>query len=175
VGVNLADWPKCATPVGFLDDVVAALQRPAKGATDTGLYAVAKTKYVVASGDPAIVQLEVPTLFSRSTLYIALTPDSLDASGRFEAATGWPLGCPTEPTPGVVLDGARCTALTIEGVRARAQAAPDPAKTYRLVRIPAADPSASPPAPDAVVPSPSAPAAAPVPPPPQAAAGSPPM
>jgi hypothetical protein len=161
-GLDLAAWPRCATPLGFLDDEVAALRRPPKGSADTGLTAVAKTKYVLVPGDPAIVELRVETLLSRTTLYIAVQPDALDDEKGFEAATGWPVACPAGPVAGVVADQGRCSASTPEAVRAAAEVRPDPSKLYRLVRIPPADAPLAAPA-DGAAPQTPAPASSPPP------------
>jgi hypothetical protein len=139
--LDLSTWPKCATPVGFLDGVIAVLEKPGAGkkATPDQYYSIARTKFwvakPVAAGAPAIVQVDIPILFASSTIYIAVMPDSVDESGGFVAAKGWPIGCPATPVAGVALDGGRCSATTSDGVRAAAAIQPDAAKTYRLVRI----------------------------------------
>lgn len=155
-GQDLAQWPKCATPIGFAGGEVAALQRPdpANPPPPGQILSIARTKYrtVRAEGAdaPEIVEIDVPILFNRSTIYLALLPDSVDADGRFVSATGWPVGCPPGPAAGVTRDGARCTAETADAVRAAALARPSPDKLWRLVRIPeGAAPVPAAPAPDA--------------------------
>jgi hypothetical protein len=140
--LDLTTWPKCATPIGFLDGELAALQKPGPGtrATATQYYAIARTKFWVAKStpdSPAIVQVDVPILLSSAVVYIAITPDSLDEGGRFVAATGWPILCPpvTVMIEGVHNDGGHCSVTTVGGVSAAAAITPDPSKTYRLVRI----------------------------------------
>jgi hypothetical protein len=135
--LDLSQWPACATPVGFLDGEIAALQRPgpnAKASSDQ-YYSVARTHFWIIKGSPDIVQVDVPIMFSHSTIYIALTPDAVDDAGGFVAATGWPVGCPPGPVDGVTPLGSRCLATTADAVRAAAQMTPDPAKVYRLVRV----------------------------------------
>jgi hypothetical protein len=174
--LDLSTWPKCATPVGFLDGVVAALEKPGPGkkAAPDQFYSIARTKFWVAKGSPAIVQVDVPIMFSSSTIYIAITPDAVDGAGGFIAATGWPVGCPPTPVAGVTPSGSRCTASTADGVRAAAAMTPDPAKTYRLVRI-TADAAPMPTAPAQAAPQSAAPDASTVPPPsaPEAVSASP--
>jgi hypothetical protein len=135
--LDLSTWPKCATPVGFLDGELAALQKtpPNSARAPDAFYAVARTHFWLIPGSPDIVQVDVPIMFNHSTVYIAVEPDSVDPSGGFTAATGWPIGCPPAAVPGVVLDGGRCTASTPGGVEAAAKTPPSPDKTYRLVRI----------------------------------------
>jgi hypothetical protein len=148
--LDLSTWPKCATPVGFLDGQIAVLEKPGPGkrATTDQYYSVARTKFwsikPAAAGAPAIVQVDIPILFAASTIYIAVQPDAVDDSGGFVAAKGWPVGCPPTPVDGVTQDGKRCTAATAEGVRAAAAMQPEASKLYRLVRINAADAPSSP-------------------------------
>lgn len=189
--LDLSTWPKCATPVGFLDGVIAVLEKPGPGkkATPDQYYSIARTKFWVAKAAPvggaaapgasptagpapsapAIVQVDVPILFASSTIYIAVLPDAVDDTGGFIAATGWPIGCPATPVAGVKVDGGHCSATTAEGVRTAAAVEPEVAKTYRLVRI---NPASAPPAPTAST-SPVAPPASVTPPstPPTAAPG----
>jgi hypothetical protein len=161
--LDLSTWPKCATPVGFLDGVIAVLEKPGPGkrATPDQYYSIARTKFWVVKAAPAspataqaaaasapaeppslaapaIVQVDIPILFASSTIYIAVTPDAVDDKGGFVAATGWPIGCPATPLAGVSVDGGHCSATTADGVRAAAAIEPDVSKTYRLVRINAA-------------------------------------
>jgi hypothetical protein len=170
--LDLSTWPHCATPVGFLDGEIAALQKPAPDAKTPPdqFVALARTHFVVVGGSPVIAQVDVPIMFSRSTIYIALQPDAVDDKGGFVAATGWPVGCPAYPVDGIVKTGSRCVGSTPAAVRLAAQETPDPAKTYRLVRIDASAASAPPPTPPA---SPAAAAAVDGPPstPPTAAPG----
>jgi hypothetical protein len=149
--LDLSTWPKCATPVGFLDGVIAVLEKPGPGkkATPDQYYSVARTKFwsIKPSPDataPVIVQVDVPILFASSTIYIAVVPDAVDDHGGFVAAKGWPIGCPATPTAGVTVDGAHCSATTADGVRAAAAIQPDVSKTYRLVRINVETPTAPP-------------------------------
>ena len=139
--LDLSTWPKCATPVGFLDGQIAVLEKPGPGkkATPDRYYSIARTKFWVAkasaSSAPAIVQVDIPILFASSTIYIAVLPDAVDDAGGFSAATGWPVGCPPAPIEAVIVDGNRCTASTADGVRAAAAIKPDASKLYRLVRV----------------------------------------
>ncbi len=147
--LDLAAWPKCATPVGFADDEVAALERPAPGnkAKADEFYSMARTKFALApatvTGGPEVVQVVVPMVFSRSYYFLAITPETLDADGRFAAARGWPVAC-AEPAKG------GCSPKVLADVQAQAATAPvDPQRLYKLVRIqpPAADAPAITPAP----------------------------
>jgi hypothetical protein len=139
--LDLSTWPKCATPIGFLDGQIAVLEKPGPGkrATPDQYYSIARTKFwsikPAATDAPAIVQVDIPIMFAASTIYIALQPDAVDGAGGFVAAKGWPIGCPPTPVDGVTMDGKRCTASTAEGVRAAAAIPPEPSKLYRLVRI----------------------------------------
>lgn len=166
--LDLSAWPKCATPIGFADDEVAALEKPAPGnkATTTEFYSIGRTRYAVAPASgadaPAVVQVAVPQVFSRSYYYLAVTPAApLDASGRFAAATGWPIACLPKAQGG-------CRPKTLADVQAQAAIAPDdPKRLWRMVRITApgavdtatgdAAATAAPPAPG--TPTPAAPAA----------------
>jgi hypothetical protein len=133
-GLDFSTWPKCAVPIGFLDDEVAALERPGPGkrATADEFYSVARTKFAMApgvGGGPAVAEIAVPMVFSRSYYYLAIAPDAMDADGRFAAARGWPVGC-------LPKDKGGCTPKTIADVQAQAAAAPgEPGKLYRLIRI----------------------------------------
>ena len=153
--LDLSTWPKCATPVGFLDGVIAVLEKPGPGkkATPDSYYSSARTKFWVVkpanTESPAIVQVDIPILFASSTIYIAVLPDAVDGSGGFIAATGWPIGCPQTPVAGVDVDGGRCSATTADGVRGAAAMQPDAAKTYRLVRVNATNASQANPSPAA--------------------------
>jgi len=178
--LDLSTWPKCATPVGFLDGVIAVLEKPGPGkrATPDKYYSIARTKFWVvkpaAPDAPAIVQVDVPILFASSTIYIAVVPDAVDEHGGFVAAKGWPIGCPTAAAPGVSVDGGHCSATSADGVRAAAAIQPEIAKTYRLVRVNAVAAGDAPPA----VPAPTgqaAPVEAPAlsPPPPETAPSGP--
>jgi hypothetical protein len=175
--LDLTTWPKCATPIGFLDGELAALEKPGPGtrATATQYYSIARTKFWVAkplADSPAIVQVDVPILLSSAVVYIAVTPDSLDEGGRFTAATGWPILCPpvTVTIDGVRNDGGHCSVSTARGLRIAAAITPDPAKTYRLVRVTGEAEAQSPtapatadaaPTPDARLPAATPPTAAP--------------
>jgi hypothetical protein len=171
--LDLSTWPKCATPIGFIDGVIAVLEKPGPGkkATPDQYYSVARTKFwsvkPVDAEAPAIVQVDVPILFASSTIYIAIMPDAVDDRGGFVSAKGWPIGCPAASTDGVAVDGGHCSAKTADGVRMAAALQPDPSKTYRLVRVNAPAPDAT--APDTTSPpvplSPSAPASPPSTPP----------
>jgi hypothetical protein len=146
--LDLSTWPKCATPVGFLDGQIAVLQKPKAGSTapPDQYVSVARTKFWTAKpsgGAPEIVQVDVPILFNHATIYIALQPDAVDEEGRFVSAVGWPVGCPPAGVAGISDDNGRCVATTADSVRAAAAIVPSPDKTYRLVRIDAS--SASPP------------------------------
>ena len=150
--LDLSTWPKCATPVGFLDGVIAVLEKPGPGkkAKADQYYSVARTKFWSVKGStpdaPDIVQVDIPILFASSTIYIAVMPDAVDSTGGFIAAKGWPIGCPPAGAPGVTVDGSHCSATTADGVRAAAAIQPDVAKTYRLVRVNAVAPSDAAPA-----------------------------
>ena len=150
--LDLSTWPKCATPVGFLDGVIAVLEKPGPGkkATPDQYYSVARTKFWSVKGltpdAPDIVQVDIPILFASSTIYIAVLPDAVDDHGSFIAAKGWPIGCPPAGAVGVTVDGSHCSADTADGVRAAAAIQPDLAKTYRLVRINVAATTATSPA-----------------------------
>jgi hypothetical protein len=134
--LNLALWPACAVPIGFLGGELAPLQKPEPGsAAERSYVALARTHYQVEAGSPDIVEVDVPIMFSRSTIYIALQPDAMDPAQGFTAATGWPVGCPASPMEGVIHRGARCVATTAAGGRAAAALSVDPAATYRLVRV----------------------------------------
>ncbi len=177
--LDLATWPKCATPVGFLDGQIAVLEKPGPGkkATPDQYYSIARTKFWVAkpsaAGAPAIVQVDIPIMFASSTIYIAVQPDALDDSGGFVSAKGWPVSCPPTPVEGVTVEGKHCTAATADGVRAAAAVQPDASKLYRLMRInvaqptvppnaPTSSPAAPPPtAPQTVTPSPATPPSTP--------------
>ena len=139
--LDLSTWPKCATPVGFLDGQIAVLEKPGPGkkATPDQYYSIARTKFwsvkSATAGAPAIVQVDIPILFASSTIYVAVLPDAVDDNGGFVAAKGWPIGCPQVPVVGVSVDGGHCSATTADGVRGAASIQPDVSKTYRLVRI----------------------------------------
>ncbi len=158
--LDLTTWQKCATPIGFLDGELAALEKPGPGtrATATQYYSIARTKFWVARrtpDSPAIVQVDVPILLSSAVVYIAIAPESLDEGGRFVAATGWPILCPpaTVTIEGVTNDGGHCSVSTVRGLRTAAAITPDPSKTYRLVRVTGeAVVDASPPPPTAPIP-----------------------
>lgn len=147
--LDLANWPKCVTPIGFADDEVAALERPGPGkkATSDAFYSMARTKYAMApataAGGPEVVQVVVPMVFSRSYYFLSITPDALDADGRFATARGWPVACADKDKGG-------CNPKALADVQAQAASAPtDPQRLYKLVRIqpPAADTPAITPAP----------------------------
>jgi len=134
--LDLSAWPKCATPIGFVDDEVSALERPAPGnkATPTEFYSMGRTKYVVIPGAaadaPALAQVVVPMVFSRSYYYLAINPAApLDAAGRFAAAKGWPVACLPKAQGG-------CNPKTLADVQTQAAIEPtDPKRLYRMVRI----------------------------------------
>ena len=171
--LDLSTWPKCALPLGFVDDEVAALERPGPGkkATAEAFYSIARTHYAMAPGvpgGPAVAQVVVPMIFSRSYYYLAIAPESLDAERRFAAARGWPVACFNK-------DDGGCTAKSLADVQSQAAIEPtDPARLYRLVRItapkpaPATPPTSEPPAPVVETPPPAlkAPAEVPAPAPP---------
>jgi hypothetical protein len=158
--LDLSTWPKCATPVGFLDGEIAVLEKPGpdRPAKADQFYSIARTRFWTVKGEPPIVQVDVPILFNHTTIYIALKPDAVDEQGGFVSAVGWPIGCPATATPGIAMDGKHCAASSADAVRTAAAAEPDASKTYRLVRI---NPEAA--APDAGAPAsiPTAPAPAP--------------
>jgi hypothetical protein len=145
--LDLGAWPKCVTPIGFAEDEVAALERPAPGnkAKADEFYSMARTKYALApatvTGGPEVVQVVVPMVFSRSYYFLAIVPEALDADGRFAAAHGWPVAC-ADPAKG------GCNPKGLADVQAQAATAPtDPQRLYKLVRIqpPAGDaPSTAP-------------------------------
>lgn len=134
--LDLSSWPKCATPIGFADDEVAALERPAPGnkATPTEFYSIGRAKYAVTAGAspdaPAVVQVAAPALFGRSYYYIAITPAApLDDAGRFAAAQGWPIAC-------LPKDQGGCNPKALTEVQTQAAIEPtDPKRLYRMVRI----------------------------------------
>jgi len=140
--LDLSIWPKCATPIGFADDEVSALERPAPGnrATPTEFYSIGRTKYVVIPGAtpdlPALAQVVVPMVFSRSYYYLAITPVApLDAAGKFAAAKGWPVACLPKAQGG-------CNPKTLADVQTQAAIEPtDPKRLYRMVRIVAPAPA----------------------------------
>jgi hypothetical protein len=160
--LDLSTWPKCATPIGFLDGVIAVLEKPGPGkkATPDQYYSVARTKFWSVKGAtadaPDIVQVDIPILFAASTIYIAVLPDAVDDHGSFIAAKGWPIGCPATAMAGVTVDGSQCSAASADGVRAAAAIQPSAAKTYRLVRVNATPSSEA--APATVRPTPTVPA-----------------
>jgi len=162
--LDLSTWPKCATPIGFADDEVAALERPAPGnkATPDQFFSVARTKYATASAAaadaPAVVQVAVPILLSRSYYYLALTPAGpLDADGRFAEAKGWPVACLPKGQGG-------CKPKTLADVQTQAAVAPtDPKRLYRMIRILVAAPAPPAPAPSAPITETQLPPAAPSP------------
>ena len=133
---DLSTWPKCATPIGFLDDEVAALQRPARSAktTPTEFNTIGRTRYAVVAGAtpdaPAVAQVAVPMVFSRSYYYLAVSPaQPLDEAGRFDAATGWPVAC-------LPKDQGGCNPKTFADVQTQAAIEPtDPKRLYRMIRI----------------------------------------
>lgn len=132
--LDLSTWPKCAMPIGFLEDQVAALEKPGPGkkATADEFYSIARTKYAMATGapgGPAVAEVVVPMVFSRSYYYLAIAPDGLDADGRFASARGWPVACRARDEGG-------CTAKTLADVQTQAAVEPtDPQRLYRLIRI----------------------------------------
>jgi hypothetical protein len=144
--LDLSTWPKCATPVGFLDGEIAVLEKPGpdRPAKADQFYSIARTRFWTIKGEPSIVQVDVPILFNHTTIYIALKPDAVNEEGGFVSAVGWPIGCPATAAPGIAMDGKHCVASTPEAVRAAAATEPDAAKTYRLVRINAAATTATP-------------------------------
>ena len=162
--LDLSAWPKCATPIGFADDEVAALERPAAGnkATATEYYSIGRTKFATVAGvtpdAPAVVQVVVPQVFSHSFYYLAITPTApFDASGRFAAATGWPVACLPKAQGG-------CRPAALADVQAQAAIVPDdPKRLWKMVRItaPAAGDGAG--APGAAPPAPAQPAGPPPP------------
>jgi hypothetical protein len=148
-GLDLNAWPKCATPIGFMDDEVAALEKPGPGkkASAEEFYSIARTKYSIAAGatatSPAVAQIVVPMVFSRSYYFLAIAPKTLDESGQFAEARGWPVAC-------LPRDQGGCTPKALADVQTQAAIEPsDPQRLYRLVRIvaPAVDAPAIPPAP----------------------------
>ncbi len=151
--LDLTAWPKCATPIGFADDEVSALERPEPGnkATATEFYSMARTKYAVAPGAapdaPAVAQVVVPMVFSRSYYYLAISPAApLDAYGRFAAAKGWPVAC-------LPKDQGGCNPKTFADVQTQAAIEPaDPKRLYRMVRIVPPAPADATGAPDAAAP-----------------------
>jgi hypothetical protein len=153
--LDLSSWPKCATPIGFADDEVAALERPARGAeaTPTAFNSIGRTKYAVAPGAapdaPAVAQVVVRMVFSRSYYYLAVRPAApLDADGRFAAARGWPVACLPKAQGG-------CNPRTLADVQAEAAIEPtDPKRLYRMIRILAPAPSSG----DQTAPTPATPA-----------------
>ena len=176
--LDLSVWPKCATPIGFADDEVSALERPAPGnkATPTEFYSMGRTKYAVIPGAapdaPAIAQVVVPMVFSRSYYYLAIIPAApLDAAGRFAAAKGWPVACLPKTQGG-------CNPKTLADVQTQAAIEPtDPKRLYRMVRIVAPAPVTAPATPDTTAPTIVPPAGtiteAPLPPPKDAAPAAP--
>ncbi len=149
--LDMNTWPKCATPVGFLDDEVALLEKPGPGkkATPDAFYSLARTKYAIAPGipaldqgasGPAIAQIVVPMVFSRSYYYLAIAPRALDDAGHFAEARGWPVSCAPRDQGG-------CNPKTLADVQTQAAIEPtDPQRLYRLVRILPPAPGDSPPA-----------------------------
>lgn len=143
VGLDLSAWPKCATPLGFMDDEIAALERPGPGkkATPDQFYSIGRTKFsmapAAAADAPEIAEIAVPMVFSRSYYYLAIKPDAVGDDGRFAAARGWPVPCPPKEQGG-------CTPRTLTDVQAQAAIEPDETgRIYRLIRVqPAAPPEA---------------------------------
>jgi hypothetical protein len=151
--LDLSTWPKCATPIGFVDDEVSALERPAPGnrATPTEFYSIGRTRYAVVPGAPpdapAVAQVAVPMVFSRSYYYLAISPAApLDAAGRFAAARGWPVACLPKAQGG-------CNPKTLADVQTQAAIEPtDPKRLYRMIRIlPAASAPAAPDTPAPII------------------------
>lgn len=148
VGLDLSAWPKCATPLGFMDDEIAALEKPGPGkkAAPDQFYSIGRTRYAMApaaSADaPEVAEIAVPMVFSRSYYYLAIKPEAVGEDGRFTAARGWPVACPPKDQGG-------CTPKTLAEVQNQAAAEPvETARIYRLIRIqPAAPSSTSPPVP----------------------------
>lgn len=134
-GLDLNAWPKCATPIGFLDNEVAALEKPGPGkkASAEEFYSIARTKYSIAAGatatSPAVAQIVVPMVFSRSYYFLAIAPKALDEAGQFAEARGWPVACLSKDQGG-------CNPKTLADVQAQAAIEPtDPQRLYRLVRV----------------------------------------
>jgi hypothetical protein len=133
--LDMTTWPKCATPIGFLDNEVAALEKPGPGkkASADEFYSIARTKYAIAPGatadGPAVAQIVVPMVFSRSYYFLSISPKSLDDAHQFAEARGWPVAC-------FAKDQGGCTPKTLADVQSQAAIEPtDPARLYRLVRI----------------------------------------
>ena len=171
-GLDLAVWPKCATPIGFLDDEISALERPGPGkkATPDQFYSIGRTKYVMApaggADGPAIAEIAVPMVFSRSYYYLAIKPEAVGSDGHFVTARGWPVAC-------LPKDQGGCTPKSLVEVQTQATAQPtDPARVYRLIRI---QPAAQTEGPQGVPPAPAAGEIkeSPLPPPPAPAATQP--
>lgn len=173
VGLDLSTWPKCATPLGFMDDEIAALERPGPGkkATPDQFYSIGRTKFAMAPAGvadaPEVAEIAVPMVFSRSYYYLAIKPEGVGEDGRFSAARGWPVACPPKEQGG-------CIPTSLTEVQAQAAIEPqDAARIYRLIRVqpaapspeaPPAGPVAAPPSPISASPLPPA-APAPVEPP----------
>ena len=113
--LDLTTWPKCATPLGFVDDEVAALERPGPGkkATADNYYSIAPhplsgsrpqwpggAMQGPTPASPAIVQIDVALLLSHTFVYLALQPLDADATGKFTKASAWAAACPTTAIPG---------------------------------------------------------------------------
>ena len=150
----MATWPDCANGVVIKRDALGAYHAV------SGKKAWASTPYLLASGDPRVLQTHFEASFGDASLpplyfYVALEPTQTDARGRITAFTGWSVLCGAppppgtmkadgkttqngtlQPLPGLTMDanGNDCTTTSPDAIRGAAKASRQWAKPSDLTR-----------------------------------------
>ena len=122
----LETWPDCAMGL-----VVTSSQIIASRPGDDGRPEHDAFPYLLAAGDPPILQLADASAPASGYIYIWLQPARLDAGGRVVEVRGWrvlcgppalPDGSPAPLYPGLTSSNGDCTAASRDAVRAAAKA-----------------------------------------------------
>ena len=121
----LENWPDCAMGLVVTSSQIIASRGGDDGQTEHDAF-----PYVLAAGDPPILQLEDTSGAAPSYIYIWLQPTKRDADGRMVQARGWRVLCaPPAPAggqatlyPGLTPRDGDCTAASRDALRAAAKA-----------------------------------------------------
>jgi hypothetical protein len=119
-------WPDCAMGLVVTASEIKAMHRGDGGRTETEAF-----PYVLAAGDPPILQLADTSEATTGYLYVWLQPTKRGADGRVVELRGWrvlcgppapPDGSQTSLYPGLTPSNGDCVATSRDALRAAAKA-----------------------------------------------------